>query len=151
MTCFVSHNYFIQFQPQYNTLPQRSCQPNISFSTNPPHTVRARQNGTKPYYWLHSYVLVLLSGFGGGILTPLFLGQPSMMLANNLLVLLSALAWFLTHYVTGMQAFFTSLPSRLVGLLHDACISTCLPSVCLFTCQYIFLSLCLYVSVLTRT
>jgi uncharacterized membrane protein YeiH len=77
--------------------------------------VRAQQNttGTK-LYWLHSYCLVLLSGFGGGILAPVFLGQPSMMFVNNLLVLIGALAWYLTHYVPGAQEFFTSLPVKLV-------------------------------------
>lgn len=76
-------------------------------------SVRGSQKTTK-HYWLHSFVLVLLAGFGGGILTPLFLGRPSMMMVNNLIVLTSALAWYLTHYVDGVQAFLTTVPARMV-------------------------------------
>lgn len=79
-----------------------------------PVIVRAQQQDA-PQYWLHSFTLVLLSGFGGGILTPVFLGQPSLMLANSLLVPLTAVAWYLTHHVTGGQAVLTSLPVKLVS------------------------------------
>ena len=92
-------------------------------------SVRARQKESL-YFWLYSYALVLLTGFGGGILANLFLGQPSLLLTNSLLVPLSALAWFLTHHVSGMQDFFSSVPVKLVCL----CVCLCMNVVCIYEC-----------------
>lgn len=109
----------------------------VMFFTVCTNLVRAQQKDNK-YFWLYSYVLVLLNSFGGGILAPIFLGQPSLLLSNNLLVPLSALAWYLTHQVPGMQAWFTSLPVKLVCIhIIYECMNTLfqLGLMCVISCS----------------
>lgn len=80
--------------------------------------VRSRSKDPLPN-WLHSLLLSICVGFGGGIFAPLFLGLPSMILKNNWIFIMSVLAWYLTHYVKGMQEFLTSTPVEMAwGLGH---------------------------------
>jgi len=69
--------------------------------------------GKQPLYWLHSLVLVVLTGFGGGILAPIMIGKPALPFSNEAIVPLCILAWYLTHYA-GLQKFFTWLPVKIV-------------------------------------
>jgi hypothetical protein len=74
-------------------------------------------NAGKPaLYWLHSLLMVLLSGFGGGFVTPLLIGKPSSPITNDLILPISFLVWYLVHYV-GLHKFFMWLPMRLIWSL----------------------------------
>jgi hypothetical protein len=61
-------------------------------------TVRERQ-GDKKYYWLHSLLLVILNGFGGGIVAFMMIGLPPIIASNDLIIPLCVLFWYLTHYL----------------------------------------------------
>ena len=70
-------------------------------------------NAGKPrQYWLHSLVSVVIGAFGGGTMAPLLIGRPSMIVANDQIIVLCAIAWYATQYL-GMQPFFQFLPVRL--------------------------------------
>jgi hypothetical protein len=74
-------------------------------------------NAGKPkLYWLHSLLMVLLSGFGGGFVTPLLIGKPSTPITNDLILPISLLVWYLIHYV-GLHNSFMYLPVRLIWSL----------------------------------
>lgn len=57
----------------------------------------AQECGSKPLYWLHSFVLVVLTGFGGGAVAPVLLGKPSVPLANDLVIPFCFVVWMLVH------------------------------------------------------
>ena len=65
-------------------------------------------NTGKPLYWLHSLVLVLLVSFGGGIFIPPLFGKPSIIAANDSILPIVLVAWYL---VFNLGAFkYLSLP-----------------------------------------
>lgn len=86
-------------------------------------------NAGKPrLYWLHSFLLVLLTSFGGGWVAPWLLGLPSIPVANDVVVPLTLIIWYLTYNPTGVYSLLTLFPVKLawtvfVGLFrtHAVC------------------------------
>ncbi len=76
-------------------------------------TVYANNFGKPKLYWLHSLVLVVITAFGGGTVAPLLIGRPSMIVANDQIIVLCILAWYATQNL-GMQKVFTWLPIKLM-------------------------------------
>lgn len=72
-------------------------------------------NKDKPtLYWLHSLVVTVLGGFGGGIITPVILGaKPSVIFANDLVLPIACLIWYLTNYC-GFDKVFAFKPVKLL-------------------------------------
>ena len=67
--------------------------------------------GKPPLYWLHSLVLVIMTSFSGGIITPMLLGKPSGLVANDTLLPIAIIAWYSVHYL-GLYKVFTWAPVR---------------------------------------
>lgn len=42
--------------------------------------------------------MIFLTGFAGGIITPVFLGKPPVLFANDLVIPFTCLAWYLVHH-----------------------------------------------------
>ena len=45
-------------------------------------------------YWLHSLVLVIIGGFGGGIIGPVLIGKPSIIMTNDMVIILCFISWY---------------------------------------------------------
>eukprot|EP01040_Poterioochromonas_malhamensis_P010365 gene10365-11275_t len=52
-------------------------------------------------YWVHELVLVVIGTFGGGIVTPMLLGKPSLVLNNDVIVFCCVVAWYVVFYLKG--------------------------------------------------
>ena len=77
--------------------------------------VRSLQDSQgKRYYWLHSLILTVLTGFGGGILAPLLIGKPPLIFQNDLIVPFCTLFWYLCHTLPGVQAVLTTTLAKVV-------------------------------------
>ncbi|KAJ1398001.1 hypothetical protein B484DRAFT_458599, partial [Ochromonadaceae sp. CCMP2298] len=74
--------------------------------------VYAANLGKPKQYWLHTLVLVLFTGFGGGIITPVLLGRPSAPLANDTAIPVCLLLWYAVHYL-GCYPIFQMTPVKL--------------------------------------
>lgn len=57
--------------------------------------VYKNQNGAN-LYWLHSLILVVLTGFGGGMVAPVLIGKPPLFYQNELIVPFCIIAWYVT-------------------------------------------------------
>lgn len=64
-------------------------------------------------YWLHSLVLVVLTGFGGGMIGPLLIGKPSVIMTNDLIIPLCVLFWYSIHCL-GLYSVLTWKPIKIV-------------------------------------
>lgn len=58
-----------------------------------------KDQGTERYYWLHSLILTIISGFGGGMVAFVMLGKPPIIVSNEWIVPLCIVAWYCTHYL----------------------------------------------------
>jgi len=69
--------------------------------------------------WLHHLVLVFLTGFAGGTIIPMFFGRTPVIFANDVLVPLVCLSWYLVHF-TRAGPILQSSPLKyvLVGLFE---------------------------------
>lgn len=70
-------------------------------------------------YWLHSLALVVLTGFGGGIIVPLFIGKPSFIMTNDLIIPMCVLSWYSIHYL-GLYDVLNWKPIKVVWGLYLA-------------------------------
>ena len=57
----------------------------------------------KKTFWLHGLLLTLATGFAGGFVAPLFMGQLPMPLQNDFILPMVALAWYTTTYCGGAR------------------------------------------------
>lgn len=71
-------------------------------------------NKNESLYWLHSFILVFLNGFGGGFLSSMLIGQASMPLLNDYILPIVIIAWYTTHYLPYVQFFLVSTPIRAI-------------------------------------
>jgi hypothetical protein len=58
-------------------------------------------NAGNNLYWLHELVLVVICTFGGGLIAPLLLGKPSMVLNNDLIPFFCVIWWYCVFYLRG--------------------------------------------------
>ena len=70
-------------------------------------------------YWLHSLVLVVVTGFGGGMIAPLLIGKPSAIMTNDLIIPLCVLSWYSIHYL-GLYNVLNWKPIKIVWGLYLA-------------------------------
>lgn len=71
------------------------------------------QNIGKPrLYWLHSLLLVIATGFGGGIIAPLLIGKPGLPFSNDCIIPICIICWYCTQYL-GFAPFLKSLPVKI--------------------------------------
>ena len=66
------------------------------------------KNNGKKIYWLQSLVLVIITGFGGGIIGPMLIGKPSMITSNDNIIALCILWWYLVHNIPGVYYFLSN-------------------------------------------
>ena len=76
--------------------------------------VRELSAGKPRQYWLYSYFMVLLTAFGGGWVAPLLIGKPALPVANDLVLPLTLVAWYLTYMDVGVASLLNVLPVKLV-------------------------------------
>jgi len=62
------------------------------------HAIRVHSQVQNPF-WFHSLVYMLISTFGGGIIGAFILGTKPPILANDLLVPVASVAWYIVHCV----------------------------------------------------
>lgn len=74
--------------------------------------VRAMQLDNR-YYWLHSLLLVVLTGFGGGIAGFMMLGKPPIIVTNELIIPTCIICWYATHYL-GLCPLLALPPFKLI-------------------------------------
>ena len=65
-------------------------------------------NSGKKLYWLHSYILVVITAYGGGLIAPCLIGKPSTAIGNDLCVPIALVAWYLVHYIPGVYNLVTT-------------------------------------------
>jgi uncharacterized membrane protein YeiH len=80
--------------------------------------VYAANLGKPKQYWLHSLVLVICTAFGGGIITPILLGRPAGPLANEAIIPMAVLTWYIVHYL-GSGFFYRFLNLTPVKLIWN--------------------------------
>lgn len=68
-------------------------------------------------------MLVILSGFGGGFLSPVFIGKPIMPAVNDAILPVCILAWYMTHYLN-LQPFLTWKPVKVLWTVFLALFRT---------------------------
>eukprot|EP01036_Dinobryon_divergens_P025048 gene25048-33560_t len=61
------------------------------------------QKSGRRAYWLQSLVSVVIGGFGGGIVGPLLIGRPSIITANDNIVSMAIVWWYLIVNVPGVH------------------------------------------------
>ena len=72
-------------------------------------------NAGKPrMYWLHSFLLVLITSCGGGWVAPWLIGKPSIPVANDVVIPLTLVIWYLVHCVVGVESLLNLLPIKVV-------------------------------------
>jgi len=81
--------------------------------------VHASFIGKPKPYWLHSLVLVVLTGFGGGIIGPLLIGKPSFIMINDLIIPLCVMCWYSIHCL-GLYNILNWKPVKIVWSLYLA-------------------------------
>lgn len=74
--------------------------------------VRAMQLDNR-YYWLHSLLLVVLTGFGGGIAGFMMLGKPPIIVTNEIILPICVICWYATHYL-GLCPLLALPPFKLI-------------------------------------
>jgi hypothetical protein len=77
-------------------------------------TVQAMNAGKPPLYWIHSLVLVVFTAFGGGLLAPILAGRPCIPVANDLVIPLCVVFWYLTHHIPGLPKLLNFAPLKFV-------------------------------------
>lgn len=71
-------------------------------------------NSDKPKrYWLHSLVLSVLTGFGGGIVAPMLMSRPALVMSNDAIIPMFIVIWYLINYV-GFFALLEFTPIKCV-------------------------------------
>ena len=55
--------------------------------------------GKDRFYWLHSLILTVITGFGGGMVAFVMLGKPPIIVTNEWIVPICVVAWYATHYL----------------------------------------------------
>lgn len=68
----------------------------------------------KKYYWLHSLILTVLTGFGGGMIAPMMIGKPPLFFQNELILPFCLLFWYVCSTIPRAQAMLTSTPGKIV-------------------------------------
>ena len=76
------------------------------------YSLQAKNEGKK-LYWLHSLILVVITGFGGGIVGPLLIAKPSVIVANDSIFTMCFLWWYITHHISGSYAVLCSTLFRI--------------------------------------
>jgi uncharacterized membrane protein YeiH len=56
--------------------------------------ITALEAAKSKFYWAHSLVLVILTGFGGAFVAPMMLGKPPIPIANDIVVPIVILIWY---------------------------------------------------------
>ena len=75
----------------------------------------SEMNAGKPrMYWLHSFLLVLITSFGGGWVAPWLIGKPSIPVANDVVIPLTLVIWYLIHCVVGVESVMNLMPIKVV-------------------------------------
>lgn len=67
--------------------------------------VRRGPNKNGTLHWFHAFVLSTLAAFAGGTLNPIWLGQPSGILTNDVFLAVSIVAFVLVNYTPGDVGF----------------------------------------------
>ena len=67
-------------------------------------------------YWVHELVLVVICTFGGGLVAPLLLGKPALVLNNDLIIFFCILWWYCVFYLKG-HVWLNYTPVKTVWLL----------------------------------
>lgn len=75
-------------------------------------------------YWLHSLLLVISAGFGGGFIAPILMGRPSLPLSNDIILPITAVAWYTTHYIPGATRLLTSKYVKTIWVIFLALFRT---------------------------
>jgi hypothetical protein len=83
-----------QFSVEFMTLSHAIFAITKVYETND-----AKATKDQKMYWLHSFILCLISSFGGGFLAPLLIGKTALPVANDLIVPFVAFVWYTTHYM----------------------------------------------------
>lgn len=68
----------------------------------------------KYLYWVHSLFLVIFTGFAGGCLGPMLIGKPPVIIANDIVVPLCVLFWYITHYIPYVYDMLLFTPIQVV-------------------------------------
>ena len=92
------------------------------------YSSQLQSQSQKKLYWLHSLALVVLSGFGGGIIAFVMIGKPSIVMANDSVLAMCLLCWYLMHHVPVFRPVALCTPMRLL----------CVAGVALFRTHAIF-------------
>lgn len=61
--------------------------------------VRNGANRDRKMHWFHAFVLSALSGYGGAMFTPLWMGHPTSMLSNDMNIAACILAFCIANYI----------------------------------------------------
>lgn len=69
-------------------------------------------HGKSSLYWFHSLVLVMLAGFGGGLVGPLFSGRPSVLVSNDITIPFVIVCWYLVFHIPGFSTIANWTPIK---------------------------------------
>jgi uncharacterized membrane protein YeiH len=78
--------------------------------------VYAGAQGKEPLYWLHSLILVVMAAFGGGIIAPLLAGRPCIIVANDTIIPVCLVVWYLIFHIPYVEKFFSQKPVRAIWI-----------------------------------